>query len=125
MARARSTKAAVYLRIYTELCRVAKLNASTSTYVYSLDLEEGMALYISVPYRGVAPESIHAVAMLVAIRIRLLSGRLRPAGSVGDLKQVVVRDIYNRFGSRLSCKKMFVPVCQLQALLFSMFILVR
>ena len=64
-----------------------------------------MALYISVPYRGVAPESIHAGAMLVAIRIRLLSGRLRPAGSVGDLKQVVVRDIYNRFGSRLSCKK--------------------
>jgi len=35
VAMARSTKAAVYLRIYTELCRVAKLNASAST--YSLD----------------------------------------------------------------------------------------
>jgi len=86
-----------------------------------LDLEEGMALYISVPYRGVAPESIHAGAMLVAIRIRLLSGRLRPAGSVGDLKQVVVRDIYNRFGSRLACKK----YCAVKNIKFSMLLLLN
>lgn len=42
--------------------------------------------------------------LVAAVRIRVLSRRLRPAGGVGEVKQVVVGDVDDRFRSRLPCK---------------------